>query len=114
MNVLVAEDDRATQARLVSYLTDWGHCPLAVADGKEAWEAFLEGDFRCVISDWMMPRMNGLELATALRFFAPGIRAVIMTGYGNAETGKKITELGKCQYMEKPFSMDTLLQLIAG
>jgi DNA-binding response OmpR family regulator len=67
MKVLVAEDDAVTRCILSETLRAWGYEVTACADGKEAWDAFRNGDFRLVLSDWMMPRMDGLELCRKIR-----------------------------------------------
>ncbi|MFT5409441.1 MAG: DNA-binding response OmpR family regulator, partial [Verrucomicrobiales bacterium] len=60
MKILIAEDDRATQLRLKTDVAAWGFEPTVASNGREAWELFQTEDFPIVISDWMMPEMDGL------------------------------------------------------
>ena len=67
MRILVAEDDRATRARILACLSEWGHEPLPAADGLEALEIFEREDVHLVLSDWQMPGLSGLELLQKIR-----------------------------------------------
>ncbi|MDA0814092.1 MAG: ATP-binding protein [Verrucomicrobia bacterium] len=117
MNVLIAEDERATQARLVSYLREWGYAPVAVRDGAEAWDTFLSGDFKCVISDWMMPRMDGLELVKAIRGHENHgyVYVILLTGRTDKQNLVEGMEAGADDFLTKPFDKDELrVRLRAG
>ena len=62
MNVLIAEDESATRMRLERNLEKLGFTPTAAENGAEAWKLYQEGEFPLVLTDWMMPEMDGLEL----------------------------------------------------
>src|SRR5206468_3494703 len=65
--ILVAEDDAISQRVLVATLAKLGHEVTAVSDGRQAWAALEARHYPIVISDWMMPEMDGLDLCRALR-----------------------------------------------
>src|SRR6266568_1162637 len=67
MKILIAEDDRDSRELLRWMLEKLGYQVVAVENGKEAWEAFRRGRFRLVISDVLMPEMDGLELCRRIR-----------------------------------------------
>jgi sigma-B regulation protein RsbU (phosphoserine phosphatase) len=67
MKIIVAEDDPVSRARLASILQTMGHAPAAFANGLEAWKEFDREPARLIISDWMMPELDGLELCTKVR-----------------------------------------------
>jgi DNA-binding response OmpR family regulator len=67
MKILVVEDDPIATAVLQALLMQLGHEVETAADGKEAWLQFLAAPRRVVISDWMMPGMDGLELCRRIR-----------------------------------------------
>ena len=67
MRVLIVEDDPMSALVLRKTLESMGHDVVATTDGQEAWERVQEDDIRLVISDWMMPRMDGLELCRRIR-----------------------------------------------
>lgn len=67
LKVLVADDDAVVATLLGELLTGWGHDVEIVHDGESAWEAIAAGDFRCLVSDWEMPRLDGPALCRRLR-----------------------------------------------
>jgi putative two-component system response regulator len=67
MQVLIAEDDDVTILMLQHCLEQYGHEVTIAQDGIDALEHVRTGRFRMVISDWEMPRMNGLELCREIR-----------------------------------------------
>jgi diguanylate cyclase (GGDEF)-like protein len=67
MNVLIAEDDPISRRLLERAVQSFGHSVTAAGNGREAWELFQEGDFSFVITDWMMPEWDGLELCRHIR-----------------------------------------------
>ncbi len=67
MKILVAEDDVFSRTWLRATLERLGHEPVVVADGQEAIESYRRNHFPLVISDWDMPRVDGLELCNLIR-----------------------------------------------
>jgi len=67
MRVLIAEDDGVSRLVLQKALEELGYTVHATKDGAEAWEAFCGQEFPLVISDWMMPGVDGLELCRRVR-----------------------------------------------
>lgn len=67
MNVLIAEDDIISQKLLEANLEDMGYNVVAANDGEEAWRIFDTTPTRIVVSDWIMPNVNGLELCERIR-----------------------------------------------
>src|SRR5207248_65323 len=67
MNVLIAEDDAVTRLMLQRAVEHYGHTCLVAQDGLEAWELFQAHPVDVVISDWLMPLLDGLELCRRVR-----------------------------------------------
>jgi len=67
MKILIAEDDTISRYFLEKTLQQMGHQVTAAKDGGEAWKAFLAGDYPMIISDWMMPEIDGIELCRRIR-----------------------------------------------
>lgn len=67
MKILVAEDDLFSRKLLTATLTQFGYEWEACEDGEQACEIFGSGEFRIVISDWLMPRRDGLSLCRKIR-----------------------------------------------
>jgi two-component system, cell cycle response regulator len=110
MKVLVAEDDRDSRELLVWILEKLGYQVICAENGEEAWEAYKRGKFRLVISDLLMPEMDGLELCRRIRSsHQPKYTYIILL---TALIGKKQylegMEAGADDFMTKPFDADEL------
>ena len=109
--VLVAEDDPSVRALVKSVLERNGYRVLAAADGQAALEVARKekGRIDLLLSDVIMPRMNGRALRDALCLLYPGLRVLFMSGY----TGDALTGLGGLDsdvlLVPKPFTPDVLL-----
>src|SRR5207247_6324958 len=67
MRILVAEDDTTSRLIIEAAVTSLGHECIVATSGEEAWRLFETADVEVVISDRMMPGMNGLELCRRVR-----------------------------------------------
>src|SRR5207253_3061608 len=67
MKILIAEDDSASRLLLEATLKKLGHEVIARKNGSQALVAFQTEEVHCVISDWMMPEMDGLQLSVRIR-----------------------------------------------
>ena len=67
MQTLIVDDDDITRLLLSSMLTKLGHRVQEARNGREAWNGWRSGEFTFVISDWMMPDLDGLELCRRIR-----------------------------------------------
>lgn len=67
MKVLIAEDDMIASRVLEAALIKLGHEPLVAFDGQAAWEILQTESVRTVVSDWQMPRLDGLDLCRRIR-----------------------------------------------
>ena len=81
LRVLVVDDDPQTNKIVTKYLTRYGHQVHSAEDGQAALEMFQPGEYDAVISDIMMPGMDGWQLAAALRSVAPELPILMITGY---------------------------------
>ena len=82
MKILAVEDDAVSRAVLRQALRKLGHECVEAADGEEGWAKIQQEPFRIVVSDWVMPKADGLELlVTAPRLVvADGQKAEVVTG----------------------------------
>ena len=67
MKILIAEDDPVSVKILQFTLEHFGHEVVTAGDGAKAWEAFDRDPVRVIVSDWMMPGLDGLELCQKVR-----------------------------------------------
>lgn len=96
MKILFADDHSAVRGAMTEYLKMLGHEVVAVSDGQFALE-ILEGgaDFGLLITDYRMPRMNGLELMKAAKKLKPDIRVIVNAFNTPEEVIKEVEELGE-------------------
>ena len=110
MKILVAEDDRVSRRLLESRLRKWGYEVTAAADGAEAWKIFQEEQFSMVISDWMMPKIDGIELLQRIRSAKNRgyVYTIILTARSDKEDILKAMNSGADDFITKPFDKDEL------
>ena len=105
VRVLVADDNADMRAYVVRVLQAQGWAVTAVADGQEALEAVHRDPPDLLLTDVMMPRLDGFELLRALRA-APetrGLPVVVLSARAGAEAGVEGLDLGADDYVAKPF-----------
>lgn len=100
--ILIAEDNPSNRETLAELLIAGGYEVKAVADGKQALEAFEEDSYELVITDLKMPHMNGLELLKAIKEAKPASVVIIMTGYGTINSAVEAMKWGAFDYITKP------------
>ena len=117
MRVLVAEDDPVTADAIHASLQDFGYEPTIAKDGFEALGHIRTGRYRLVVSDWLMPGLNGLELCRQIRSrHASGyIYMVLLTSRTGTENLIEGMTAGADDFITKPFNPAELaLRLKAG
>ena len=87
MKILVAEDQQVSRLILTTYLREWGYDVTEAANGLEALEHIRANgfDFDMLITDWSMPEMDGLELASRVRSLSEKTKYIyimLLTGRG--------------------------------
>lgn len=111
MRILVVDDDPDTQRLLQRYLTRWGHDVILASNGVEAWEILKkEESLGFIISDWMMPEMNGLELCKKIRAadFSHYIYIILLTAKDAKNDLIEGMEAGADDFIVKPFNVGEL------
>jgi DNA-binding NtrC family response regulator len=109
MDVLLVEDNHEVSVITVEYLTELGHCAVAVTDAESAILRLAERTFDAVLTDVSLPGMSGIDLAKELLRKYPDLPVVISSGYGTLNVE---SVLGRPQpnvyVLPKPFDMPTL------
>ncbi|PXA03001.1 response regulator [Coraliomargarita sinensis] len=67
MNILIAEDDMISRNLLKTTLKQFGHTVKVFSNGAEAWEEYDNNPYRVIVSDWLMPEMDGLDFCRKVR-----------------------------------------------
>jgi len=110
--ILLAEDDRNLGTLLRNYLAAKDYETTLFTDGRSALEAFSSGSFDLCILDIMMPEMDGIALARAIRNNNPYVPVIFLTAKNQEEDIIEGFKTGADDYITKPFSMEELLYRI--
>lgn len=110
MDILIAEDDTTSRLSLEMTLRKLGHQVTAVDNGRAALEAWQRQPFPLLISDWMMPGLDGLELCRAIRATQRQQYTYILmlTALGGKTNYLAGMEAGADDFITKPFDEDLL------
>jgi two-component system, cell cycle response regulator len=111
VEILIVEDEAVSRRILEVTLCHWGYDVIVTSDGREAWEILQNPDApNLVVSDWMMPDMDGLELCNRIRQSGRPVYTylIILTAMGRKEDVIKGLEAGADDYLIKPFDKEEL------
>ena len=112
--VLIVDDEEmvlTSLSTLLSLETDYDVKTFVSA--AKAVEHLQSNSVDLIISDFLMPEMNGLEFLTKAKSFKPEVTRIILTGFADKENAiKLINEVGLYQYIEKPWDNADLLLIV--
>jgi CheY-like chemotaxis protein len=106
-NILVVEDDLLNRDLICKVLRKEGHRVVEACDGAIALEILQVLPFDLVITDFMMPKLNGIKFVEHLHSLQPQIPIIFMTGFPSVISGKTILE-DVAEVLAKPFGPDVL------
>ena len=111
MRILIAEDDLVSRRVLECSLVKWGYDVLAFSDGVEACQALQREEApKLAILDWMMPKMDGVQICRELRQdpHLQSIYIILLTAKGRSEDVVAGLQAGADDYITKPFCPEEL------
>jgi diguanylate cyclase (GGDEF)-like protein len=110
MRILIVEDQMTLGLALSRTLTRLGYEPRLVNTGSEAWNLIAGEDWRLVITDWMMPDVDGLELCRRIRARQGGSYTFVIMLTGRTDRGDRLMalETGADDFLTKPLDEDEL------
>jgi DNA-binding NtrC family response regulator len=114
MRILLADDERGIRLTLSEDLEEAGHTVVAVEDGELAMKELNKQHFDCMISDVVMPRVDGMSLLRYAREKVPDIVAIMITGNATVERAMEAVRLGAKDFIEKPFNNERVVLLVNG
>jgi DNA-binding NtrC family response regulator len=110
--VLIVEDDAAARAGLEQLVKSWGFIAESAGDGEEALEKVTSFRPAIVITDMVMPRMDGLALLRALQQQGADVTTLLLTAQGTVETAVEAMKEGAYDYLTKPVDLKRLKILL--
>lgn len=110
MSILIADDSPVTRALLSKSLEKWGQTVLTANDGLDALEKYKNNDISIVITDWIMPNMDGLTLCEEIRKFIKNkyTYIIIVTSKDQSSDIKEALDKGADDYITKPIDIERL------
>ena len=113
-NILVVDDENYMRRLLFDLLqgNEGYHVELA-SSAEEALENIRENVFDLIISDIMMPGMDGFELLKEIRAMNVDSAVIFITGYGSVNAAVEAIKLGVIDYIEKPFDIEQFKSLVS-
>ena len=110
--VLIVEDDGAARVGLEQLVKSWGFVAESAVDGEDALQKVTSFRPSIVISDLVMPRMDGLELLRALQSQGADVTTLLLTAQGTVETAVEAMKEGAYDYLTKPVDIQRLKILL--
>jgi DNA-binding NtrC family response regulator len=107
--ILIVDDDQGTLASLSRAFALEGYTAITSSSAARALERLLEEPVDAILSDVVMPEMDGLEFLARVKQQAPEVPVILMSGQATVETAMKATRLGALDFVEKPIGLDRLL-----
>ena len=111
MQILAVEDDPVARRVLRQPLTKLGHEVVEAEDGEAALDAMARENFRVIVSDWLMPNMDGLEFCRRVRERPAEdyVYFILLTGrLASAENEREAADAGVDDFLSKPLDMNEL------
>lgn len=109
--VLIVDDERAIRFSFKSMLTKQKHNVDTAENWEEARGFIKKQDYDVVFLDILMPKISGLKILKAIKDARPDSLVIMMTGEPTVESSQQALRYGATDYLTKPVSRDTLLQI---
>lgn len=110
--ILIVDDEENLRSLLVKLIRREGFQPIEAADGKTAIELYKVSNPAVVISDVMMPEMDGLTLLDEIKKIDSEAIIILMTGFGNENILLKALRGGAANFFKKPFNFKEVLDVV--
>ncbi len=110
--ILIVEDDRHIRNSLETFFKRQGMITLGAEDGLQGLEVLKRHRVDIVITDIMMPRMNGIKFIREVKKDFPDLQIVVITGYGDMNVAVEAMKLGAVDFVTKPFQFEYLEGII--
>jgi two-component system, sensor histidine kinase and response regulator len=111
--LLIVDDETAQMRALCDTLAQEGFMTQGYSLAREALAALKPGDFDLLLTDLMMPELDGIALGSAALKVDPSMGVILMTGHGTIDTAVRALQQGAVDYVLKPFKLNTILTVIS-
>ncbi|MFA5040113.1 MAG: response regulator [Bdellovibrionales bacterium] len=111
-NVLVAEDNPAVREFIVRSLSSAGYVVTAAIDGQQALDILAREKFDVLVSDIVMPNVDGIALAMKAVRMVPDLRVVMISGYAQERLRAHNLDVLVHKIIAKPFSLEEICEAV--
>lgn len=111
--ILIVDDEAAQMKALCNTLQDQGYETVGFSSGKDALAILKERPFELLLTDLMMPEMDGITLLQSALEINPHLIGILMTGQGTIETAVQAMKSGAMDYILKPFKLSAILPVLS-
>src|ERR1700691_4617839 len=111
--LLIVDDESAQMRALCDTLSVEGYATQGYSSARAALAAIQPGEFDLLVTDLMMPEMDGIALINAGGEIDPSLGAIVMTGHGTIDTAVQAMQGGALDYILKPFKLNVILPVIS-
>jgi signal transduction histidine kinase len=112
-HILIADDEERQMTALCDTLRDQGYHVTGFASSTAALEAVRQGSFDLLLTDLMMPEMDGISLLRAAHTIDRNLVGIVMTGHGTIDTAVEAMKAGALDYILKPFKLSAVLPVLS-
>lgn len=110
--ILIVEDDSFTSEGLKSVLEETGYAVDIAENGLIAVDKLKCNEYHLIITDLMMPVMDGMQLLNRVKDICINIPVIIITAYDNIENMLTAYQFGVVEILDKPFDISELIELV--
>ncbi|MBU1881194.1 sigma-54 dependent transcriptional regulator [bacterium] len=107
--ILIVDDEGNIRNSLKIFLSDEGYSCIAAVNGQDALNIIQSDSIDLIITDLIMPEMDGMQLLERVRQQYKDIRVIMLTAYGTVESAVKAMKYGAVDFLLKPVDFDMLL-----
>ncbi len=111
--ILIVDDDDGVRENLAELFQVVGYSVVTAGSAPEAMGKLAHHDVDLLLTDYRMPGPNGVELIESARRVKPGLRAILMTAFGDSFTEIESVRRGAIGYVNKPFEADEITHLVS-
>ncbi|MGY8986721.1 MAG: response regulator, partial [Sphingomonadales bacterium] len=105
LTILVADDDLSIRTIISQTLERAGFDVIAVGNAASLWSHVEKGEGDALITDVIMPDINGLDLIPSIKKLRPNLPIIVISAQNTLSTAVKATKVGAFEYLPKPFDI---------
>jgi len=111
-NLLIVDDEEVMRDFLRDVFTEEGYQLDFAVDGDEAIEKIRKTNYRVIITDIRMPKVEGTEVLRMAKAISPQTEIIVITGYASDVAARECEKLGAFAYLSKPFQINHIRDLV--